>query len=97
MPRLFSIPKLRALMAARHLTPYGLAKRIRRTNPHLQGCKTQTVDNWLHHGQVPTGNYVPAIAAALGVTMEDLYERTETVVAMVEVSATKREARLARP
>ena len=86
MTREFSPTTLAALMAAQQpkpLTPYGLAKRIRSANPHLSNCKRQHVDAWLA-GVVPGGNYLPAIAAALGVTLEVLYEtRMATIDAML--------------
>lgn len=79
--RLFSAQKLKALMDAEapRLTCGKLAKRIRKMNPSLCVCQTQHVQAWIA-GTVPNADYLAALAAALGVTLEEMYVESGSVL-----------------
>lgn len=58
----------------RRATSWSLSRLIARSGiPGTERCSHQLVDSW-RRGTQPTANYLSALSAALGVTMEELFE-----------------------
>lgn len=79
MSMAFSARKLKSLMEAQHLTPGALAKRIRKFNPALERCQKHHVQLWLAETE-PTATRLAALAASLGVPMEELFEEQSNML-----------------